>query len=389
MLAVCQACQFFLPDIRGHHVLVRSDKHVCGVIHKTPGRSRLEVTLHAGERPSCVGTEQSALAEGNACAGQTEPRSSHVVEERLFRGMDASPARGSENLGKLWQGSSRPLRLQRQLSLPNLFYKEHRCTGPWMALCFSPNRSATAGTQTSQGTTAQVSINSPPLEEPTVGVTIIPAANSRPVANSLETGPPLSSERHDMGSTAWAMGPACVAARREPFSLPERVLNTMAEARAPSTRCLYALKWSFFLAWCQDRNLEPVTSEVSVVLSFLQEMLDKQRSSSTIKVYTAAIVAFHTPVAGCLVGRDSMVIQFLRGARRMKPPRPCTVPPWDLPTVLRGPNRAPFEPLQSSSLRVLLLKTALLLALASVKRVGDLQALSINPASINLHQFQA
>ncbi len=314
MLAVCQACQFFLPDIRGHHVLVRSDKHVCGVIHKTPGRSRLVVTLHAGERPSCVGTEQSALAEGNACAGQTEPRSRHVVEERLFRGMDASPARGSENLGKLWQGS------------------------------ISPNRSATAGTQTSQGTTAQVSINSPPLEEPTVGVTIIPAANSRPVTNSLETGPPLSSERHDMGSTAWAMGPACVAARREPFSLPERVLNTMAEARAPSTRCLYARKWSFFLAWCQDRNLEPVTSEVSVVLSFQQEMLDKQRSSSTIKVYTAAIVAFHTPV-------------------------------W---------NRAPFEPLQSSSLRVLLLKTALLLALASVKRVGDLQALSIN-----LHQFQA
>ncbi len=25
MLAVCHACQFFLPDIRGHHVLVRSD----------------------------------------------------------------------------------------------------------------------------------------------------------------------------------------------------------------------------------------------------------------------------------------------------------------------------------------------------------------------------
>ncbi len=25
LLAVCQACQFFLPDIRGHHVLIRSD----------------------------------------------------------------------------------------------------------------------------------------------------------------------------------------------------------------------------------------------------------------------------------------------------------------------------------------------------------------------------
>ncbi len=63
-------------------------------------------------------------------------------------------------------------------------------------------------------------------------VGVIPAAESSPAANPLETGPPLSSERHDMASTVRVMGPACVAARREPFVLPERVLNTMAEARA-------------------------------------------------------------------------------------------------------------------------------------------------------------
>ncbi len=66
----------------------------------------------------------------------------------------------------------------------------------------------------------------------------------------------------------------------------------------------------------------------------------------------------------------------------MNTPRPRTVPPWDLPTVLRALKCPPFEPLQSSSLRVLSLKTALLLALASVKRVGDLQALSVNPACL-------
>ncbi len=38
----------------------------------------------------------------------------------------------------------------------------------------------------------------------------------------------------------------------------------------------------------------------------------------------------------------------------------------------------PFEPLQTVGLRELSLKTTLLLALASVKRVGDLQALSMN-----------
>ncbi len=222
--------------------------------------------------------------------------------------------------------------------------------GPAFHSMFPPNRSATAGTQASQGTTAQADSNSPPLEEPTVGVRIIPAAHGSPVANPPETGPPFSSGRHDMASTARVMGPACVAARWEPFSLPERVLSTMAEARAPSTRCLYALKWSIFSAWCQDRDVEPVTSDVSVVLSFLQEMLDKQRSSFTIKV---SIAAFHAPIAGHSVGRDSVVIKSLRGARRMNPPRPHTIPPWDLTTVLRALKVPPFEPLQSSSLRVL------------------------------------
>ncbi len=61
-------------------------------------------------------------------------------------------------------------------------------------------------------------------------------------------------------------GLACVAVQREPFGLPEHVLNTMAKASAPSTRCLYALKWSVFSTWCQDRILDPVTSDVSVVL---------------------------------------------------------------------------------------------------------------------------
>ncbi len=69
---------------------------------------------------------------------------------------------------------------------------------------------------------------------------------------------------------------------------------------------------------------------------------------------------------------ESAVITFLQGGMRMNPPRPRTVPPWDLPTVLRALKGPLFEPLQSSSLRALLLKTTLLLALASVKRVGDL-----------------
>ncbi len=60
------------------------------------------------------------------------------------------------------------------------------------------------------------------------------------------------------------------------------------------------------------------------------------------KIYAAAIAAFHASIAGWLVGRDSAVIQFLRGARRMNPPHPRTVPSWDLPTVLRALKGPPF-----------------------------------------------
>ncbi len=150
-----------------------------------------------------------------------------------------------------------------------------------------------------------------------------------PLADPLKTGPPLSTERHDMASTARIMGPACVTAQREPFVLPEGVLNTMTEARAPSTRHFYALKWAIFSTLCQDHDLDAVTSDVSKVLSFLQEMLDKQRSSSTIKVYSAAIAAFHAPIAGRSVGRD--------------PPHPHTVPPWDLLTSLRDLEWPPLN----------------------------------------------
>ncbi len=85
-------------------------QQVRGVIHKSPGWPRLEATLHAGKRPFSVGSEQSALTDGDACTRQNEPRSRHVVKEQcLFRGKDAPPAHFSDNLGCLWQSPSRPL----------------------------------------------------------------------------------------------------------------------------------------------------------------------------------------------------------------------------------------------------------------------------------------
>ncbi len=68
----------------------------------------------------------------------------------------------------------------------------------------------------------------------------------------------------------------------------------------------------------------------------------------------------------------------MRGARRLRPVRPTAVPSWDLSVVLEGLVTVPFEPLESASDRILTLKVVFLLALTSLKRVGDLQAFSVS-----------
>lgn len=62
------------------------------------------------------------------------------------------------------------------------------------------------------------------------------------------------------------------------------------EARAPSMRCLYALKVFVFSDWCAVWNEEPSSRDVSSNLTFL---MDKECTPATIKVYGAAIVVNH------------------------------------------------------------------------------------------------
>ncbi len=355
-------------------------QHVRGVLYKSSGRCLLEALLYSGRAPSGMGSVQPALAEGSTPAGQTEPRSGYVISEQCpLRGVDAPSAGGSEDLEDLWQGRSRPFRLQRQLC--PIYYSKDRdaLAHDWPNLllyAFPPIALLPQVVRRIRDQGHKVLLvaplwrNQPWLSELTQLLT------------AAEMGSPLSGERDNMAPSTRAVGSLHLAAQREPTGLPERVLNTISEARAPSTRRLYALKWSVFSTWCLNRGENPSTSALAVVLSFLQELLDKGRSHSTLKVFVAAIAAFHAPIAGQSVGRDNSVVHFLKGARRLNPPRPLTVPTWDLPTVLRALKGPPFDPLQSTNLRSLSLKTALLLALASVKRVGDLQALSISPACL-------
>ncbi len=159
--------------------------------------------------------------------------------------------------------------------------------------------------------------------------------------------------------------------------LPAEVQETIASARAPATRKLYSSKWGVFESWCLTRAIDPVNCPVGPVLEFLQERLTAGAAATTLRVYVAAIAA-RRELDEIPLGRHRLVSAFMRGARRLRPVRPTAVPSWDLSVVLEGLVTAPFEPLESASDRILTLKVVLLLALTSLKRVGDLQAFSVS-----------
>ncbi len=100
------------------------------------------------------------------------------------------------------------------------------------------------------------------------------------------------------------------------------------------------------------------------------------------KVYVAAIFAYHDPIEGRLIGKHNLVVRFLRGTRLLNPPWPPSIPSWDLAVMLRALQRVLFKPLQSVELKFLSLKTLLLTALTSIKRVGDLQAFLVNESCL-------
>ncbi len=103
--------------------------------------------------------------------------------------------------------------------------------------------------------------------------------------------------------------------------LPQKVALTIASARAPSTRRTYVLKWKLFVKWCFSHREVPRRCSIRAVLFFLQQGLERRLSPSTLK-------------------KHDLVIGFLRGGRRLNPPRPSSLPSWDL-ALVQTPYKQP------------------------------------------------
>lgn len=134
------------------------------------------------------------------------------------------------------------------------------------------------------------------------------ADSGSPVAATITGGSPVASGWPNLasepnGSALVGMDPA----EPVPQQLDDAVREALNNARAPSTRANYAIKWRIFSEWCLGTNVDPITCSVPLVLRFLQFQLDQGKAASTIKVYASSISAFHGRVDGKPVGRHPLV----------------------------------------------------------------------------------
>ncbi|XP_051967361.1 uncharacterized protein LOC127632670 isoform X2 [Xyrauchen texanus] len=352
------------------------------------------VPPHVTTRPPSPPMEPAAT-QVTAC--HSHPRQAQRVRYAVItttparRGVEASPPVGPADLGTVWQGPGRPICLPGNLPLPALVRPNRgsprdRRAGTQLALGaaqvrISPSEPSCTGAVQGQGGRGASHVSGPLLAHSDLVLVTQTSPDSSSLANSPEKGPPLSGTGHVLAPTPRPLEPPRLVPGRdaeELVGLPATVVNTINQARAPSTRHLYALKWRLFADWCSSQTEDPQRCAIKSVLLFLQERLDRRLSPSTLKVYVADIAAHHDPVDGKSLCKHDLILRFLRGARRWNPSRPGLVPSWDLSVVLAGLQRPPFEPLESIGLRALSLKTALLIALASIKRAGDLQAFSVS-----------
>ncbi len=214
-VAICLGLRTFLSDLRRHHVLVRSDRMTVVSYIKRLGGLSSRLLFFSSRTPLEVDSAQLALAESNACAGQTEPGSRHAILEQCpLRRVDAPLTNGSANIWGIFGRPEVDLFASEYKTHCQTYFSKDRNTlahdwpnlllyaFPPIALIPQVIRRIRAQKQKSYQKIPKSSVSGPALEEPALACGAVLAARYSPMAYSSETRPPLSGE---WNVSAWVL----------------------------------------------------------------------------------------------------------------------------------------------------------------------------------------
>ncbi len=269
-------------------------EHVCGLVHKSPIAPVL--CAHGLSRPP---------HQSSAHPRSTEPRGGHAFEEGdSSRRVEVAPRVGSDDLEPLRESGGGSACHEREGALPAVLFPVSLPTGRGRAdialasskaVCVSSDQDNATSVMQDQGGASFSDTHHPEPAEPALVPRPDRTAGGTALADRNQEGFAIPGGRLGVAPEPGVVKPSYVAASgiSEGLSaLHSRVLDTLLEARAPSMRHLYVLKWGVFVKLCGQAHIDPATCTLSDVLSFLQYRLDSGSLPSTLKVYVAALPRF-------------------------------------------------------------------------------------------------
>lgn len=160
--------------------------------------------------------------------------------------------------------------------------------------------------------------------------------------------------------------------------LSKSAAETMLESWAPSTRKLYnscLKKWSEF---CSSSNINPTDPSIIDIVNFLQHISDRGLGQSAVYTHRAAVSSLLSAIGRFEVEHelDSFLSRFAIGLRRKHPTDPKRAEIWDVSDVLTWIKS--LWPINSLPLKIVTLRTVLLVAICAPKRVSELSDLRLD-----------
>ena len=146
----------------------------------------------------------------------------------------------------------------------------------------------------------------------------------------------------------------------------------------------YNSKFRTYNRWCGEWEIDPHQPTLVDIAHFLTYLFEKGLQYRTIAGYRSMLSAVLSPIEGFKVGQHPTILQLIKGTFNSRPPVRRLLPEWNLNKVLRSLEKAPFEPLRDTSLKLLTFKTVFLIAITCFRRCSDLQSLHIGEGSVTV-----
>ncbi len=173
--------------------------------------------------------------------------------------MEVAPRISSDDLGPLRESGGGSVHYERECALPAVLLpvslpaeggRADIALASSQAVCVSSDQDIATGVMQDQGGGGFGDTHRHELAEPASVLGPDRVAGGAALADPRQEGSAISGERLGVAPEPEVVEPSCVAASgisEELSALHSHVLDTLSEARPPSMRRLYALKWGMFV----------------------------------------------------------------------------------------------------------------------------------------------